>query len=110
MYVASYPADGKTQDKHIIYRIDNLDTPQPEKFVQTPGQYDGIAFSSDKKSIYITNWTPAQLSKIDLRTRQIVPVQLKLANPLIGPADITVDGEKIYIPDLPNSRVLVVEE
>lgn len=110
MYVASYPADGQTQDKHVIYRIADLAKPKAEKFIRTPGQYDGIAFSSDKRSIYITNWTPAGLSKVDIRTRQEVPVQVKLDKQLIGPADITVDGQKIYIPDLPNSRVLVVKE
>lgn len=33
-----------------------------------------------------------------------------METPLVGPADISVSEGKIYIPDLPNSRVLVVEE
>ena len=47
MYVASYPADGNTSEKHVVYRISDLtNNPQPEKLVTVPGQYDGIAFAS----------------------------------------------------------------
>lgn len=110
MYVASYPADGNTQDRHVVYRIADLENPRPEKLIQTPGQYDGIAFSSDHKALYITNWSPAGLSRVDLQTGDISPLELKLDTPLAGPADISVSEGKIYIPDLPNSRVIVVDE
>ena len=52
----------------------------------------------------------AQVSRIDLNTRQISPLDLKLPQALVGPADITVTGGYLYIPDLPNSRVVVVKE
>lgn len=38
------------------------------------------------------------------------PLTIDSSENLIGPADITVKDGKIYIPDLPNSRVLVLEE
>lgn len=110
LYVASYPADGNTQDKHTIYRVTNLAQPQSEKVIEIPGQYDGIAFSTDKASLYITNWSPAGLSKIDLKTGKTVPVSIQLDKALMGPADITVANHRIYIPDLPNSRVMMVKE
>ena len=110
MYVASYPADGNTQDKHIIYGIADLDNPQPEKVITVPGQYDGIALSSDGKYLFITNWTPAGLSIVDLKTGTVTPVAVELESPLTGPADITVLNGKIYIPDLPGSRVVVIDE
>ena len=110
LYVASYPADGNTQDKHTIYRVTNLAQPQSEKVIEIPGQYDGIAFSTDKASLYITNWSPAGLSKIDLKTGKTVPVSIQLDKALMGPADITVANHLIYIPDLPNSRVVMVKE
>ena len=110
LYVASYPAEGNTQDKHTIYQIKDLSQPQPEKVIGIPGQYDGIAFSTDKTSLYITNWSPAGLSRIDLKTGKTVPVSIQLDKALIGPADITVANHQIYIPDLPNSRVVVIEE
>lgn len=109
-YVASYPADGNTTEKHVVYRITDLQHPVPEKWMEVPGQYDGIALSSDGKAIYVTNWTPAQIGRIDLSTRTLKPLELKLAEPLAGPADMTVKDGYLYIPDLPNSRVVVVKE
>ena len=110
MYVASYPADGVTKEANVIYRIDNLKQPVARKLTEVTGQYDGIAFASDGKSLIVTNWTPAQLSRIDLASGKMSPLPLKLEQPLIGPADITVKDGFIYIPDLPNSRVVVVKE
>lgn len=107
MYVASYPADGKTTDNNVIYQITDLSKPVPEKFITTPGQYDGIALSADKKTMYITNWTPAQVCAVDMNTRKITPLDINPEKPLSGPADITVASGTMYIPDLPNSRVIV---
>lgn len=110
MYVASYSPDGEAKSEHVIYRIPDLQNPVAEPFVTLPGQYDGIAFSGDGKWLYVTNWAPAGVSRIDLQTRQIDSVALTLEQPLVGPADITVADGRIYIPDLPNSRVVIVEE
>lgn len=110
MYVASYPADGNTTGKNVIYKIDDIANPKLEKFVDIAGQYDGIATSTDGDYIYITNWAPASLSKVSLSDRSVTPVNISLENPLIGPADISVKEGYIYIPDLPNSRVVIVKE
>ena len=110
MYVASYPADGVTKDVNVVYRIKNLSKPSPEKFIEVSGQYDGIALSKDRKSIYLTNWTPAQVGRLNLSDKSLVPLKINLHEPLVGPADITVANGKIYIPDLPNSRVVIVDE
>ena len=110
MYVASYPADGNTRERHVIYRIGDLSKPQPQKMTTVSGQYDGIAFSSDGNSLYVTNWTPAGLSRVDLHTGNLSPFEISLEKDLSGPADITVSEGKIYIPDLPASRVVIVAE
>lgn len=110
MFVASYPADGQTTDAHVIYRIADLSNPVAEPFVAFPGQYDGIAFSGDGKLLYVTNWSPAGLSRIDLATRAVEPVAIELEQPLAGPADMTVADGVVYVPDLPNSRVVVFAE
>lgn len=110
MFIASYPADGNTQEKHVIYRIADLGNPVPQKVVTIPGQYDGIALSEDKSALYVTNWTPAGLLKIDLRTGSMTPVEINTESPLSGPADMSIAGNRIYIPDLPNSRVLIISE
>lgn len=110
MYVASYPADGNTTENNVIYRISDIENPILEKFTSVQGQYDGIAFSSDRKYIYITNWTPAEVAKIDITNGEISPVAIATDKPFIGPADMTVLKNRIYIPDLPNSRVVIVNE
>ncbi len=110
LYVASYPADGRTTDAHVVYRIADLKNPVAERWMEMSGQYDGLAVASDGKALYVTNWTPAQVSRIDLNTRQLSPLDFKLPQALVGPADITVTGGYLYIPDLPNSRVVVVKE
>ena len=110
LYVASDPADGNTQDKHVIYRIADLKNPELQKVVATPGQYDGIALSSDGKSLYVTNWTLAGLSEIDMESGELATVEVGLEKPFIGPADISVSGGRIFIPDLPNSRVIIIGE
>lgn len=110
MYIASYPADGKTTGKNVIYKIGDMANPKLGKFVDIPGQYDGIATSTDVDYIYITNWAPASVNKIRLSDHSVTPVNISLDNPLIGPADISVKEGYIYIPDLPNSRVIVVKE
>lgn len=107
MYIASYPADGKTTDANVIYQISDLAQPAPQKFIATPGQYDGIALSGDKKTMYITNWVPAEVSAVNMETKAVTPLNIGLEKPMIGAADITVTGEYMYIPDLPNSRVVV---
>lgn len=110
MYIASYPADGKTTGKNVIYKVSDMANPKLEKFVDVPGQYDGIAKSTDGNHIYITNWVPASVSKVSLSDRSVTPVSISLDSPLTGPADISVKEGNIYIPDLPNSRVVVVKE
>lgn len=110
MYVASYPADGITKPENVIYEIKNLANPKMRKLTQTAGQYDGIAFAANGKSLFITNWTPAQLSRVSLVDGSITAVNLDLDKSLVGPADITVHNGYIYIPDLPSSRVVIVEE
>lgn len=105
MYIASYPADGNTTEANVIYEITDFTHPTPAKFTTLPGQYDGIAMSCDKKTMYITNWSPVGISAIDMKTKQITPLMIK--EDLAGPADITVIDGTMYIPDLPNSRMII---
>lgn len=105
MYVASYPADGNTTEANVIYEIPDLANPVPAKFITTPGQYDGIALSADKKTMYVTDWSPA-IRCIDMQTREMS--SLTIGKEVAGPADITVVGNEMYIPDLPNSQVICI--
>ena len=105
LYIASYPADGNTTEKNVIYKIANLKRPVVEKFFNVPGQYDGIALSADKKTLYISNWIPASVTAIDMDTKK--STTLPVGEGLTGPADMTLKNGILYIPDLPNSRVLM---
>lgn len=105
MYVASYPADGNTTPDNVVYHISDLSVPQPEKFISEAGQYDGIALSADKKTLYITNWSPSGVYSIDMATRKQELVKLQTS--VIGAADMSLVNGVLYVPDLANSRVVV---
>ncbi|WP_052356413.1 beta-propeller domain-containing protein [Bacteroides timonensis] len=105
MYIASYPADGNTTEANVIYKVSNLKKPAAEIFVNAASQYDGIAVSADKKTLYISSWTPASVSAIDMKSKQ--QTVLPVAEGLTGPADMTLVDGTLFIPDLPNSRVLI---
>lgn len=105
MYIASYPADGNTTDKNVIYKVSGLKHPMVEKFFDVPGQYDGLVLSPDKKTLYISNWAPAEVSAIDMDNKKQTILPIKQG--IVGPADMTWENEKLYIPDLPNSRVII---
>lgn len=106
MYVASYPADGNTTADNVVYVIPDLSQPRPEKLITEAGQYDGLALSADKKTLYVTNWMPAGVYAIDMDTHSIAP--LKMKTEVGGAADMTLSGDRLYIPDLPNSRVVIL--
>lgn len=107
MYVASYAADGLTTDKNLVYVINDMQKPNAEPLINQPGQYDGLALSSDKKTLYVTNWSPVQLEGIDLETKSISPVPME--NDIQGIADITIEGNKIFVPDLVGSKLIIKE-
>ena len=105
MYIASYPADGNTTDGNVIYKVSNLKKPIAKKFFNVASQYDGIALSTDKRTLYVSSWTSASVSAIDMKSKK--QTTLPVGERLAGPADMTLINETLYIPDLPNSRVLV---
>lgn len=105
LFVASYPADGKTTEANVVYVINDITNPLPEKFINTPGQYDGVALSADKKTMYITNWDPVQVAAVNMDTKQITP--LTLTTPVESVADITLQNGTLYIPDLAGSKLVV---
>lgn len=104
MYVASYPADGNTTPDNVIYCIADISMPKAEKFTSEGGQYDGLALSADKKTLYVTNWNPAGVYSIDMVAKQLVP--LNMQTKVTGAADMTLVDSTLFIPDLPNSRVI----
>lgn len=107
MYVASYPPDGVTTDKNVIYVIGDIRTPQPAPLTDRAGQYDGLALSDDGQRLYFTSWVNGEVGYWDFQNRSVQLLDLGDVE-LSGPARIAVRDGVLYIPDLPASRIVIV--
>ena len=103
LYIASYPADGNTTANNVIYIIEDINNPSLEKLIERPGQYDGLALYNDK--LYFTNWVDGEVGFIDLDNNQVTLIEIPEVT-FAGPADISILNDTLYIPDLPNSRLV----
>ena len=107
-YVASYPPDGVTTEANVIYRIDDLQNPKVDRLTNRQGQYDGLALSADGRKLYFTSWEEGQIGYCNFDNGEVQ--LLDLSEVPAGPARMDIQGNKLYIPDLPNSRVIVVNQ
>ena len=113
MYVASYPADGKTVADNVIYVISDLNNPKPQKLISRSGQYDGLVYDEadndkDFDKLYFTNWVNSEVGYINMRSREIVILDINNYK-FGGPADMILENGKLYISDLVNSKVIMVK-
>lgn len=107
LYVASYPADGVIIPENVIYKISDLESPKLTAITSEAGRWDGLAISEDKKTLYTSSWNPLEIASIDIASGEITPLDVE--TPFDGPADITLHKGVLYIPDMPNSTVIVKE-
>lgn len=107
IYIASYPADGVTTKDNVIYKIEDIKAPVPTKFIERKGQYDGLAMSGDR--LYFTNWIDGEFGYVELETKEVVIENLGEGVAFAGPADMSLLDGVIYLPDLPNSRLVKIE-
>ena len=106
MYVVSIPTDYATiTPENVIYRIRNITRPIVEKFDDIAALYDGVDISKDGKKLYVSDWKSAALIEIDIKTKERKIIYQQNG---IGPADLAVASNIIYLPDLLNSKILVV--
>ena len=106
MYIASYPANtGKVTDDNVVYVINDLKNPKPEKLINKPGMYDGIQISEDKNTLYVSNWTPVEIIGVNLKDKSISTVITN--SKLKSVADFTYQNKTFYIPDLQGSRLFL---
>lgn len=105
LYIASYPADGKTTSDNVIYTIADIASPVVEKFITRQGQYDGLAHYKNK--LYFSSWINGEIGSVDLATKEVKLMEVKGVE-LSGPADITILNDVLYIPNLPSSEVAVI--
>lgn len=108
LYVASYPADDVVTDENTIYMLTKgVDGVVKKKLIERPGQYDGLVLSKDKKHLFFTSWLGGEIGKIALETGNVDLFVNDIAP--TGPADMSLYGEDMLaVPDLPNSRVLMI--
>ena len=104
MWIASYPADGVTTPDNVIYHIPSIASPQIIPVFDRPGQYDGLALSPDKTTLYFTNWTGPEVGCVNLNSGKVSI--LPVTDSLTGPARIQLQDNILYIPDLPGSQVI----
>lgn len=106
LYIASYPADGNTTAENVIYKIADIGSPVVEKLFTCEGQYDGLAIKGNK--LFFTNWVGPEIGYINLNNNQVTILPITGAT-LTGPADISLTGDKLYIPNLPSSEVIEID-
>ncbi|MFI3265067.1 MAG: hypothetical protein SNI49_03785 [Rikenellaceae bacterium] len=107
IFVVSYTSEPVATEANVIYKISNLDAPTLSIVSNQAERWDGLAISEDKTTLYASSWAPAQIVAIDIATgtTSVVPIETEF----IGAADFTLMDGKLYIPDLPNSSVIIKE-
>lgn len=105
LYIASYPADGNTTAHNVIYVIKNIDSPVVEKLITRQGQYDGLAIKGDR--LYFSNWENGEIGYLNLADKKVSLLEVEGAK-INGPADISILNDKLYIPNLPSSEIIVL--
>ncbi len=107
IYIASIPADYKNiTSENVVYVVKNKKHPVVQKLNMTPGLYDGVAVSTDGQKVYVSDWNTASVISIDTENGLEQPVFMQKG---MTPADITVNGNKLYIPDMFNHRVIIFD-
>lgn len=106
MYIASYPPDGKTTQQNVIYTVPNIDSPVLSKLMERQGQYDGLALYKSK--LYFTSWENGEVGYIDLTSNAIKVLDLGDLK-LQGPADISIMGDTLFVPDLVSSKLIKIQ-
>lgn len=105
MYIASYPANGKTTSENVIYKIKSISSPKVEKLFDRAGQYDGLAIKGNR--LYFTNWVNGEVGYVNLINNKVELLNMNGVK-ITGPADISILNGKLYIPNLPSSETIVV--
>lgn len=116
IYIASYNPTGVPAKENVIYVADIMKPNDALKKLDISipaGQYDGIAVSGDGKKLYFSAWSTSEVAYpaiyvcnlVSGTEARVIDMDIKFG----GPADITIKGGNLWIPDLPNSRVFRFE-
>lgn len=109
MYIASYPIDETIRDENKIYKISDINNPSPKALDIKPGKYDGLALSADNEILYASDWKSSQILAVNLLTGKTKNIEIDGQVAIKGPAAISLENDMLFIPDLPNSKVIMVQ-
>lgn len=110
LYVTSYDPNENPTAANVIYFCDLTNVKQGFKPLikdLAGGQYDGVAVDMENNRIYFSSWSGRDGGAIysySLEGNEPARV-VDFGIELKGPADISIVGDMIYIPDLPKSKV-----
>ncbi|MBR1396165.1 MAG: hypothetical protein IJ563_01345, partial [Selenomonadaceae bacterium] len=63
------------------------------------------AISEDGKYLYVTDWKTGTVTRINVSNKKSKIIYREDG---IGPASLAVFNDKLYVPDLVNSRILIL--
>lgn len=106
MYITSAPAKGDATAENVIYYISDFDQPVPQKFINEAGQYYSITMSPDNQTMYVTNWSPSGIAKINMDTKAID--YMVLDTPIKNATDLAFMDDVLYVADPSNNQVIAV--
>ncbi|MEG1586254.1 MAG: hypothetical protein RR346_05210 [Bacteroidales bacterium] len=107
MYVCSYPQNDSIGKQNAIYMVLNMKdlNPMLYKLESLPGYYCGIQYDPKTRMVYYTDRINGQLRSIDMATganKLLLPEKI-----LLSPQMLTLQGNKLFVPDVDASRLYV---
>ncbi|WP_158712752.1 SMP-30/gluconolactonase/LRE family protein [Parabacteroides pacaensis] len=106
MYITSAPSQGDATSENVIYYISDFDQPVAQKFINEAGQYYSITMSPDNQTMYVTNWSPSGIAKINMDTKAID--YMVLDTPVKNASDIAFMDDILYVADPENNQIIAI--
>lgn len=104
MYLAS--SDSQKEEENVLYFIEDINAPEITAITDIPGAYDGLAMNDDATRLYYTNWKGGEVGYYDIKSKELVKLD-DTGVTFAGPARLAYDKGTLYIPDMPNSRLVI---
>lgn len=110
LYVVTIPDDYATiTSENVVYglKLDQKDHVEAIEILDpSAALYDGVGLSQDKKTLYYSDWLTQAVYALDLASKQKEVVYQEEG---LTPADICVFKDVLYIPNLLNQEVIILD-
>lgn len=113
LYIGEYASDAAGQPAGRIKKIPLAGNgPRPVSVVYSvPGMYDGLIarevediFDRETDYLYFSDWASQSVKRINLATSAVETVTKV---PVAGPADFIIEDDKLWLPAMPERKVLI---